>query len=218
MRFPYATTLAAVLLAWLAPQSCDADIVFRTVALSGQAPGTPAGVNFSGFGAPALNAAGQIAFLASLQTGSGGVTSLNDSGVWSEGSGSLALVAREGTQAPGTPAGANFIGFGNPVLNAAGQTAFSGALQTGSGGVTSTNNLGIWSEGSGSLALVARKGTKAPGTPAGANFSDVGIPLLNAAGKTAIRGALQTGSGGVTSTNDQGIWSESSGTLALVAR
>ena len=46
-----------------------------------------------------LNDAGQVAFRANL-TGSG-VDSTNYQGVWSEGSGSLALVARTGSQAPG---------------------------------------------------------------------------------------------------------------------
>ena len=116
-----------------------------------------------------LNNAGQTAFRAGL-TGSG-VDSTNDRGIWSEGSGSLALVARSGSQAPGTPSGVNFdaASIRSPVLNDAGQTAFRAGL-TGSG-VDSTNNQGIWSEGSGSLALVARSGSQAPGTPSGVNFS-----------------------------------------------
>ena len=82
----------------------------RTVALSGQqAPGTPSGVNYSGFTFPVLNDAGQTAFNASL-SGSG-VDSTNEQGIWSEGSGSLALVARNGNQAPGTPSGVNYVGF-----------------------------------------------------------------------------------------------------------
>ena len=40
---------------------------------------------------------------------------------------------------------------------------------TGSG-VGATNNQGVWSEGSGSLSLVARTGTQAPGAPGGVNF------------------------------------------------
>ena len=62
----------------------------RTVALSGQqAPGTPDGVVFGGFfEPPVLNDAGQTAFLA------------DGYGVWSEGSGSLALTARVGDHAP----------------------------------------------------------------------------------------------------------------------
>ena len=54
----------------------------------------------------ALNNAGQTAFVAEL-SGSG-VDGYNDDGIWSEGSGSLALVARSGDHAPGTPSGVNF--------------------------------------------------------------------------------------------------------------
>ena len=74
----------------------------------------------------------------------------NDWGVWSEASGSLALVARSGSPAPGTPAGVNFDSFLiQSGFNNAGQTAFF-AFVTGSG-VDPSNDQGIWSEGSGSL-------------------------------------------------------------------
>jgi hypothetical protein len=91
----------------------------RTVALTGQsAPGTAGGITFETFGSfihpqdqyiyggPVLNDAGQIAFRADL-TGSG-VDSTNYQGVWSEGSGTLSLVARTGSQAPGAVSGVNF--------------------------------------------------------------------------------------------------------------
>ncbi len=183
------------------------------------APGTAVGVNFSNLDTgfpPVLNNAGQIAFRGSL-TGTG-VSSSNDSGIWSEGGGSgLALVAREGSQAPGLDAGVNFSGFSSPVLNAAGQTAFLGLL-TGTG-VTDSNDTSIWSEGGGSgLVLVAREGSKAPGTESGVSFSGFNsLPLLNGAGQTAFVGTL-TGTG-VSNPNLRGIWSEGGGSgLALVAR
>ena len=89
---------------------------FETIALSGQtAPGT--GQTFTAFGSPALNDAGQTAFFAST-TSAGG----NDQGIFSEGSGTLGLVAFEGGTAPGT--GQTFTGFAAPLLNAAGQTSF----------------------------------------------------------------------------------------------
>jgi hypothetical protein len=153
----------------------------RTVVLTGQpVPGAASGVTFESIGAtyfsgdidrifrgPVLNDAGQTAFRANL-AGSG-VDSTNNQGVWSEGSGSLALVARTGNQAPGAPSGTNFglypPGFElfTPVLNNAGQTAFFGALDDG--------RLGLWSEGSGSLAMVAADGVHAPVLPNGVNFS-----------------------------------------------
>ena len=92
-----------------------------------------------------LNDAGQTAFHGTL-TGSG-MDTTNDVGIWSEGSGSLALVAREGSQAPGTPSGVNYSDIYLPsVLNHVGQTAFCRLISSDGGS-------GIWSEGSGSLAL-----------------------------------------------------------------
>src|SRR5262245_13793298 len=81
----------------------------RTVALTGQpAPDTAGGGTYESFGTyvhsqgqfvyggPVLNDAGQVAFRANL-TGSG-VDSTTNQGIWSEGSGSLSLVARTGSQ------------------------------------------------------------------------------------------------------------------------
>lgn len=186
----------------------------RTVALTRQAaPDVPGDAEFSEFSTPVINTKGQTAFRANV-TGSD-LTFLVDQGIWSEGSGNLALVAREGDDAPGTPSGVNFAFFGLPVLNASGQTAFAAA--TFGSGVTSTNDRGIWSEGSGSLTLVAREGDQAPGTPNGVNYNNfIGPPLLNDAGQTAFSAYL-TGDG-VVDTNAEGIWSEGSGSLSLVAR
>ncbi len=153
-----------------------------------------------------LNNAGQTAFLGRLDS-----SLSTNSGIWSEGGGSgLALVAREGNTAPGTSD--NFTGLAFPVLNNAGQTAFTARLNSSS--VTST---GIWSEGGGSgLALVAREGNTAPGTSDNfASFgNDVGS-VLNNAGQTAFLGFLNNSS----SATDHGIWAEDSlGVLTLIAR
>jgi hypothetical protein len=222
---------ALALIATLEPSGVQA-AALRTVAISGQpAPGTPNGMAYNSFGSdydsllgvffrgPVLNDAGQTAFRADI-AGSG-VDSANNRGVWSEGSGSLALVARTGSQAPGVSNGLNFrtdptLNLFSPVLNRAGQTAFYGGLTDGS--------VGIWSGGSGSLGLIARSGVQAPGAPAGVNLSfSTGVdrfhldwPKLNNAGQTAFFGAL-TGAG-VTATNNWGVWSSGSGSLELVAR
>jgi len=187
------------------------------VALRGsQAPGTAAGVNFSQLSFLTLNGLGQIAFYGHLD--GLGVRSTNNTGIWSEGGGSgLALVARKGDPAPGTPAGVNFKGFNVGVmLNSAGKTAFIGSL-IGTG-VTSLNDRGIWSEGGGSgQALIARTGSRAPGTTAGVNFSGFGFVALNGVGQIAFVGAL-TGAG-VTSSKDEGIWATGyNGLLRLVVR
>ncbi len=183
------------------------ELVART---STHAPGTPDGVHFSDVsGSPlSLNNLGQTAFSGML-TGSG-VNSTNNVGLWSEVSGSLALVARKGSQAPGMPDGAVFnpvFSFVSSDLNNAGQTAFLSPV-TG-GGVDSTNNRGIWLETSGSLALVARSGSPAPGT-SGLNFGGFTHIALNDAGQIAFSGADSSGR--------SGLWSSALGGLALVAR
>jgi hypothetical protein len=180
------------------------------------APGTSSGVSFGPlFGPIAFNGAGQVAFGANL-TGSG-VNSANLEGLWSNRSGSLDLVARRGNHAAGTPNGVNYL-FSSPsypVLNDAGQVAFRSYL-TGSG-VDSTNELGIWSDGSGEMALVARTGSHAPGTAEGVSFFDLHFPSLNSAGQTAFRANL-TGEE-VDFTNDRGIWAtDTSGALQLIVR
>jgi hypothetical protein len=176
------------------------------------APGTASGVNYSSLGNPVLNDAGQVAFGAFL-TGSG-VDSSNNEGIWRGAPGSLSLVARRGSQAPGTAAGVNYSSLGIPVLNDAGQMAFW-AFLTGSG-VDSSNNQGIWQGAPGSLSLVARRGSHAPGTASGVNYSSLGHPVLNDAGQVAFWGFL-TGSG-VDSSNNEGIWRGAPGSLSLVAR
>jgi hypothetical protein len=112
------------------------------------------------FDGPALNDAGQTAFRAYI---SGvGVDSTNNEGIWSEGSGSLALVARAGGPAPGTPSGISFATFfpfnGALRMNASGQIAFTAFLK-GSGVVPFENDIGIWaSDPAGAVQLIARTG------------------------------------------------------------
>jgi hypothetical protein len=180
------------------------------------APGAPSGAVFAGLNQPELNDAGQIAFRAELLAGPGGIDFSNSAGIWSDAGGALHAVARGSDQAPGASAGVNFSGFFPPALNNQGQTAFIGFLT--SGGVTSANNVGLWSEGSGALNLVARRGHQAPGAPASAVFEDLATPVIDDLGQTAFYAALRTGSGGVTSANDEGIWSQSGGALQLLAR
>ena len=177
------------------------------------AVGVGPGVTFGSIGASALNAHGTMVFQSLLSGGS--LTSANDGGIWSEQSGVISLVVREGSHAAGTPAGANFDNFDSPVVNNNGQIAFRGRL-TGTG-VGATNGQGIWSDGFGGQHLVARTGDQAPGTPVGAMFNRLGVPVFNSVGQTAFEGFL-TG-GGVYSWNSQGIWAEDqAGLLRLIAR
>lgn len=176
-----------------------------------QAPGAVSGTVFSDFGDPLLNNSGQTVFRAGL-SGSG-VNETNDGGIYSEGSGTLAQVARAGDQAPGASSGVVFDNFNNPVLNASGQTAFRASL-AGTGVDEEINSEGIYSEGSGTLTQVARAGDQAPGG-GGSTFNFFEDPVLNALGQTAFRASLW---GTVDSTNDEGVYITLSGSLVQVAR
>ncbi|NOZ38619.1 MAG: hypothetical protein GXP24_00150 [Planctomycetes bacterium] len=140
------------------------------------------------------------------------MSSTNNRGIWSEAGGSLALIAREGSSAPGTSE--KFRNIGATVVNDAGQTAFIGSLTTSTGSFFT--NRGIWSEGGGSLALVARDGMAAPGT--GSRFFGFGnqTPVLNGVGQVAFQGFLL--GFGTNSSDNSGIWSTGRGSLALLAR
>src|SRR5207248_2438724 len=127
-------------------------------------------------------------------------------------------LALSGQQAPGTDPGVVFNGFGGPRLNDSGDTAFTATLQIGVGGVTGANALGLWKQTNGPLGLVARTGSQAPGAPAGANFSFIPSRRLamNGSGQVAFDAQLPTGIAGVTGANQNGIWSDSGGQLAMV--
>ncbi len=175
-------------------------------------PGTPSGVNFSQLVETVLNDAGQTAFYAASPAAAWipPTTWHLVGGFRQPGAG-----GPQGDQAPGTPSGVNYSGFASrsPVLNDAGQTAFNACL-TGSG---------VDYQRSGHL--VGRFRQPSAGGPhreprpwhtQRRELQTASLPVLNNAGKTAFRAGL-TGSG-VDSTNNSGIWSEGSGSLALVAR
>jgi hypothetical protein len=197
------------------------DGVLKLIARKGSpAPGTGAGVVFGDpasmnfpFNQPRINNAGQTAFFG-LLSGTG-VDMTNDHGVWSEGDGVLALVARKGGAAPGA-LGTVFALTGLSAFNDAGHTALKGSLD--GTGVIATNNIGVWSEGDGSLELIARAGSQAPNTPSGAHFLQFNGIVLNGMGRTAFWASLLSGAGGVDSSNNEGIWSEGSGVLTRIVR
>jgi hypothetical protein len=112
------------------------------------------------------------------------------------------------------------VNFGNLFIshgfNNAGKIAIEGPL---AGNVDGTNDEGLWTNVSGSLTLVARKGSQAAGAPTGVNygtFTHSGWPVLNDAGQVAFITELAGTS--VNSSNDEGIWLGKPDALALMAR
>jgi hypothetical protein len=191
----------------------------QVVVLSQDAAPGVSGGRFSAFGSPALNANGDVAFEGTLVTGTEGVAASEDAGIWADdNTGTLRLVARTGGAAPGT--GAKFQTLGNPVYNDNEAVAFRGTLKVVSGEAASTTAAGIWSNSGGTLALVARQGSQAPGCPAGATFKLFNALALPDQGGVIMLATLNGNSNaGVVAASNTGIWAvDSAGTLQLIVR
>ncbi|MEM1212018.1 MAG: choice-of-anchor tandem repeat NxxGxxAF-containing protein, partial [Planctomycetota bacterium] len=171
--------------------------------------------SFSGFGNPALNDAGQAAFVSTL-TGTAGGSSDNGGIFRSDGSsGGLTQLAREGQAAPDN--NGSFSGFNSSVaLNDAGQAAFTGFLTGTAGGGSDNSGLFRGDGTSGGLTQLAREGQAAPDN--NGSFSSFGNPALNDAGQAAFVSTLTGTAGG--SSDDFGIFRSdgSSGGLTQLAR
>ncbi|MCI0362661.1 MAG: hypothetical protein L0Y44_06340 [Phycisphaerales bacterium] len=209
------------------PASADGAVSIRTVAVTGQpAPGTPEGVNFWVFTTPlnhsimhpVIDELGQLGFTGRLI--GPGVDATNRNGLWMEQDGGLALVARSGTQAPGTPSGVLFNGFATdyipfPPSAAGGRLAFMAELV--GPGVSFGNNSGIWKQADSGLQLVARDGDQAAGFPNGVAYGAVlGLADFNEQHHLLIGG--QVFGPGITAANDEVLWSDRSGSLQVIAQ
>jgi hypothetical protein len=118
-----------------------------------------------------------VAFRGTLHVTGTEAKSSTAAGVWSNSGGSLALVARQGSQAPGCLTGATFSAFTSIALPDQGGVVMLAGLNVNSNaGVTGGNNAGIWAvDSGGNLQLIVRKGTVANGkTIASISF----LPIL----------------------------------------
>ncbi len=196
------------------------------VATSTDAAAGTTGAKFATFSSPAINDSDHVAFLATLAVGVGDATKLNAGGIWADdNSGARQLVARLGQIAPGTGTNATFLSFSDPVYNDGNAVAFRATLSTGTGLATAATASGIWSNSSGSLALVAQQGHQAPGcipsSPGvtGVTFSaftELALDHVNGGG--AIFSATLAGTG-VTAANNTGIFAvDNQGALQLIVR
>jgi hypothetical protein len=182
------------------------------------APGTSA--NFGTLWSIRLNDAGQAAISAHLTMIESGGTN-PESGWWLSNGGTLNLLVKDFSPAPGVSAAEFNIGQSAPIsLNSSGQVAFGALMRLSVPvGIDTTNDAGIWSSGSGSLQLLAREGSQAPGVVAGVKFSSFNSPKLADGGHTAfVAGLANDAVLGITPANNSGLWSDANGNLQLVAR
>ncbi len=166
-----------------------------------------------------INASGQALFEVTYTVGTGtpAVTTANDKAIWlyTPGLGTTEIL-REGSPSPipGTF-------FASPSLsavslfNAAGQ-ALIGVDLTGAVTVGSDDKA-IFLASSSGASLVVQRGDAAPGIP-GASFNTMGIfnMCLTDGGIVAITSTVMNG--GVTTSNDSGLWTGTAGNLTLLAR
>jgi hypothetical protein len=192
----------------------------------GEVLGTSSG-NFQMSFVHQLNEAGQILHeLKFLTTAPSTATAANDRAVavWTPGVGDT-IIAREGQQAPGLPAGVLFAhpsqnwfaGLSNSSFTAAGNTMLNAQLD-GGGTVVGTDDFAIYFGGAAGWTLVMRRGDLCPGLANGEKFGIVGNTSMgcNNAGQVAFISSLSGPS--VTTTADSSIWFGAPGNLQMIAR
>lgn len=178
-------------------------------------PGLPdiADASFTSYSVPSVTPDGHTAFLGTLKTGAGGVTSKNARGIVADlGGANLVPLARLGETAGAT--GGTYSAFKDPVLAADGGLAFAATL-TGPPKGNERNTVWFFPL-NGGLMLLAQGAKPPPGLDPAAQwktFTSLGIP--NGQGPTFIA-TLLAGKGGVKSTNSTGVWrSDAAGNVYL---
>src|SRR5258706_157253 len=133
--------------------------------------------------------------------------------------GAVQIAAREASAAPGVPGATFNPNLDAPFITDTGDVGFIGVLNSGTGGVTLANDIGIWVGPPGSLQIAAREGDPAPDAPAGAIFASIFTPFSASSGSfVAFNASMVIGSGGVTVDNNEGIWAGVPGGVQLVQR
>jgi hypothetical protein len=158
---------------------------------AGAAFGNPANSASLSAGNNNFTESGRYAFLTDLRGGDS-VVGVNDRALYTGvvGGGNT-LAVRRGSAAPGTDANFTVINGNATTVNDLGQIVFQGALTGGT--ATAANDTGYWSGAPGSLSLVAREGSPAPGTVGAVFDALIGTPSFNDLGHVLFTGALLGG-------------------------
>lgn len=186
----------------------EAGSIEMLISTNDPAPGMADGVEFIELGGPLINRQGRVAFEANVI--GGGISWEHGSSVWSNGFGSLELIALEDARAPDTPDDVTFFGhFESLSINSFGQTAFLASLHTDDG----LHDAIFAQDRQGQLRLIAREGALfeiAPGdfrevsslTFLGDSGLDDGRPSgFNDLGQVAFQARFRNGTGGIFISN-----------------
>jgi hypothetical protein len=154
------------------------------------------------------NTGNYFGFISQMVTNTlAGVSSTNNVGVFVDTApGVLTLQLRENDVATGTTAGVVFSDFSDLVLGGGDYEFLVKGEVRGSGVVTNVNDKGLWAQHATSgLMLVAREGSEAPGV-SGSTFLRLTQIALPGTAQPIFQATMKTGTGGVTTANDTGLW------------
>ncbi len=169
VRRAVATLISAATLACLSGHALAAPPTYTVIALSGQpAPNLP-GITLDALADPRVDDLGRIVFWARLA--GGGVTTSNDTSIWTNRPGPLVLFQREGDAVPNSTD--FFVGFGTPAWTNVGQLGFTGSV--GSGAFSFPTTLAEVIEFGGLVAPVAKESAQVP-TLGLLQLNDSGFP------------------------------------------
>jgi hypothetical protein len=208
-------TAAAALVASIAGLASALTIQVTPITMTGDpAPGTA--VNFTSIARGQVNDAGQVGVTGFV--GAGFTT-----GVWRwdlATSGPLTPVALPGQQAPDAPAGVTLSRAFVWEMTASGRIGYQANFQTGVGGTTSSNNLGLYADDpTAGSTLQVRDGDPAPGLPGHTLFLDSiadFFPQWNADGELAFASLALTTP--ITTLSSGGAWKHDGTALVPVVR
>ncbi len=191
---------------------------FTRIAEAGQpAPGAGQSVLFTNdMRQPGISLNGEIGFRAAL-TGTG-VTSANDFGIWVTNGGTLGLIAREGFQAPGMPAGAKFVNlaiYEQFVMDDEGEAFF--ASQVSGGGVATGTDYGLWIAKAGAVSLATRAGEPIPGAPS-LKYGSISPESLACNGNGILSFSGRIAGDGVTANNQRALFRGPAGNIRPIVR
>ena len=154
------------------------------------------GALYASFGHPVINSTNQIAARTTMKV-AGSITNANRAGIWSFADGIGTMLARTGSgNVPGDPG--DFTVFSDPMINDSGQIAFRATLASG--------KEGLWLyTGTAGTNLAFSNAGNVPDVPT-ASFAFFSKPALTESGRLLVAAGLATGVGGVTTSDDSGLW------------
>jgi hypothetical protein len=200
---------AAMSVVFFASMTPTASAGLEVLAITGDAMPGGAGELLQGVTPGVINNAGLVVFRSTLQEGVAGVSSSDNDALWSIDESTNAILAREGSSAPG---GGAFAAFQRVVVDNSGSVALRATLQTGP--------LGVWrlsSPSSGSV--VARtQDFQVPGVASGARYQSIDSRLQSSGDHIAFSATMTVGLGGVGTTNRRGAWLSDGSSTVLLAR